>query len=163
MDGELKGFAKVYLQPGESQIVTLAVEEEEQQIYPDAYTVPELPKSFPLTTESRFTDLQQSFMGRILFNAVLSVAKKQMKQAEKMPEGPEKENARKGALFLKRILESNSLRTMSMSAAKGFPWNFAEGFAALANGHLLKGTKHFLTPIKVPKLPKCDHFLLPGQ
>lgn len=33
--------------------------------------IPALPQSYPLTLESRFTDLQQSFMGRILFNAVL--------------------------------------------------------------------------------------------
>ena len=38
-----------------------------------------------------------------------------------MPDGPEKENARKGALFLKRILESNSLRSMSMSAGQSMP------------------------------------------
>ena len=33
--------------------------------------IPALPQSYPLTLESRFTDLQQSLMGRILFNAVL--------------------------------------------------------------------------------------------
>ncbi len=93
-------------------------------------------------------------MGRILFNAVLSVARKQMKQAEKMPEGPEKENTRKGALFMKRILESGSLRSMSMSAGKSFQWNFAEGFVNLANGHLLKGAFCFLRRIKVPPLPR---------
>jgi len=43
---------------------------------------------------------------------------------------------------------------MSMSAGDSFPYNYAEGFAALANGHIIKGLKSFLTPIKVPKLPK---------
>lgn len=154
VNGELKGFRKVYLKSGEQQTVTITVEPEEETTYSDAYTVPPLPATFPMTTESRFSDLQQTFMGRILFRSVLSVADKQMKRAEKMPDGPEKENARKGALFLKRILESNSLRSMSMSAGKSFPWNFAEGFVNLANGHLIKGAKAFLSPIQVPKLPK---------
>ena len=114
---------------------------------------PEPPKQ-PLTTESRFSDLQQTFMGRILFNAVLSVATKQRKKAEAMPEGAERDNTLKGALFLKRILESNSLRSMSMSAGKSVPGHFAEGFVNLANGHLLKGAKCFLSPVKVPALPK---------
>lgn len=69
--------------------------------------IPPLPQKFPVTLESRFTDLQQSFMGRILFNAVLSVAKNQMKRALKLPEGIERDNKIKGAQFLKRILESN--------------------------------------------------------
>lgn len=116
--------------------------------------IPTLPKSYPLTLESRFTDLQQSFMGRILFNAVLSVANKQMKEAQNLPESTERDNKIKGALFLKRILESNSLRSMSMSAGKSMPYNFANGFMELANGHIFKGAKCFLTPIKAPVLPK---------
>ena len=73
-----------------------------------------------------------------------------------MPDGPEKENALKGALFLKRIYESNSLRSMSMCAGDKMPFNVAEGFAAIANGHLLRGTRCLLRKIKVPKLPKSD-------
>ena len=157
VDGELKGFDKVYLQPGESKTVTIIVEEKEEKAWPDTYIVPDLPESYPITLESRFTDLQQSFMGRILFNAVLSVAKKQMKKADKMPDSPEKENAKKGALFLKRILESNSLRSMSMSAGQSMPWHVANGMMEMANGHLFKGIKCFLSPVKVPKLPKEEN------
>lgn len=117
-------------------------------------TLPVLPPKKPVTLESRFTDLKQTFMGRILFNAVLSVAQNDMKKAKKLPEGTERDNKIKGAQFLKRILESNSVLTMSMSAGKTFPYNFAQGFVHLANGHLIKGTKSFCTKIKVPLLPK---------
>ncbi len=113
-----------------------------------------LPKKKPIRLESRFTDLKETFMGRILFNAVLSVANKDMKKAQKMPEGNEKENKIKGALFLKKILESNSIITMSMSAGVTFPYNFAKGFVDLANGHLIKGIKDFCSPIKVADLPE---------
>ena len=116
--------------------------------------IPELPPKKPIRLESRFTDMRATFMGKILYNAVLSVAKKDMKKAKKLPEGAERDNKIKGAMFLKRILESNSIITMSMSAGTNCPYNFAQGFVSLANGHLIKGVKCFCTKIKVPKLPK---------
>lgn len=88
-------------------------------------------------------------MGKILFNSVLSVAKMSEKEAKKFPAGPERDNKLKGAIFLKRILESNSLRTMSMSAGQSFPYNMALGMRDMANGHILKGVKHMLSPVKV--------------
>ena len=116
--------------------------------------IPSLPPKKPVTIENRFTDLKDSFMGKILFNAVLSVAYKQKKQAEKLPDGLEKDNRLKGALFLKRVLESNSLSSMSMSAGKSFPYNFALGFAAMANGKIIQGIKYFVNKIEAPKLHK---------
>lgn len=154
LDGELAGFRKVRLQPGERATVTITPEPKDCTEHSDDLAIPSEPPRSPITLESRFSDLTQSFMGRILHGAVLSVAAKQEKEAEKLPDGPDKDNKRKGALFLRRILESNSLRSMSMCAGKSFPYNFALGFMELANGRLLRGAKAFLTPIKVPKLPK---------
>ena len=116
--------------------------------------IPALPPVKPITLESRFTDLKETFMGRILYNAVLSVAKKDMKKALKLPEGSERDNKIKGAMFLKRILESNSIITMSMSAGKSCPYHFAQGFVDLANGRIIKGIKDFCSPIKTATLPK---------
>ena len=117
--------------------------------------IPPLPPRTPITLESRFSNLEKAgFMGKILHSAVLSVATKQMKEAKKLPEGKEKDNKIKGAFFLRRILESNSLISMSMSAGTGMPYNFARGFMELANGHLFKGIQCFCTKIRVPKLPK---------
>lgn len=116
--------------------------------------IPAIPPQKPIRLESRFTDMRATFMGKILYNAVLSVAKKDMKKAKKLPEGAERDNKIKGAMFLKRILESNSIITMSMSAGTNCPYNFAQGFVNMANGHLFKGIKCFCTKIKVPKLPK---------
>ncbi len=116
--------------------------------------IPSLPPVKPITFESRFTDLKETFMGRILYNAVLSVAKKDMKKAKKLPEGAERDNKIKGAMFLKRILESNSIITMSMSAGKSCPYHFAKGFVDLANGRIIKGIKDFCSPVKTATLPK---------
>ena len=119
--------------------------------------IPALPPIKPITFESRFTDLNCTFMGKILFNAVLSVAKKDMKKAKKLPEGVERDNKIKGAMFLKRILESNSVITMSMSAGMSFPYNFATGLVNLSNGRIIKGIKNMCSPINAPALPKDEN------
>ncbi len=117
--------------------------------------IPKAPPRFPITMESRFQDLASSkFLGRILYKAVLSVAHKQRKKGERMEEGARKDNVLKGAKFLERILDSNSLTTMSMSAGRSCPYHFALGFREFANGHPFKGIASFLRPIKAPKLPK---------
>ena len=116
--------------------------------------IPTISPVKPISLESRFTDLKETFMGRFLYNAVLSVAKKDMKKALKLPEGVERDNKIKGAMFLKRILESNSIITMSMSAGKSCPYHFAQGFVNLANGHIIKGIKNFCSPVKMVELPK---------
>ena len=82
------------------------------------------------------------------------LTKKAEKKARKLPEGPERDNALKGAVFMKRILDTNSPRSLSMCGGAMMPFNFAKGFVELANGHLLKGIGSFMKKIKVPKLPK---------
>ena len=116
--------------------------------------IPPKHEAKPITLDSRFSDLGHTSMGKILFNAVTGFAKKDMKRAQKLPEGSEKDNKIKGALFLKRILESNSLITLSMSAGKNLPYNFAQGFVDLSNGHIFKGIKDFCGKVKAPELPK---------
>ena len=78
-------------------------------------------------------------MGRILYNAVCGVAKKQLKNAKKLPAGSERDNRIKGAIFLQRIFDTNCVRTLSLSAGKSMPWNIAEGFVQLGNGHFFRG------------------------
>lgn len=101
--------------------------------------LPEDEPTLPLTMESRFCDFQKTFMGRILYNSVCGVAKKQLKNAKKLPAGPERDNRIKGAIFLQRIFDTNCVRTLSLSAGKSMPWNIAEGFVQLGNGHIIRG------------------------
>ncbi len=101
--------------------------------------LPEDEPMLPLTMESRFCDFQKTFMGRILYNAVCGVAKKQLKKAKNLPAGPERDNRIKGAIFLQRIFDTNCVRTLSLSAGKSMPWNIAEGFVLLGNGQIIRG------------------------
>ncbi len=116
--------------------------------------IPALPPGKPITTESRFSALKEAgVMGRLLYAAVLGVANRQMKAAKKLPEGPERDNRIKGAIFLKKILNSSSLISMTMAAGKACPYNVILGFMELANGHLFRGLKCFCSKIKAPELP----------
>ncbi len=205
---ELKGFAKVYLEPNEEKEVNIILKKDDlryfnikenrfvlekgsytieasssadkvelaetlllegeslKDIYPDnileisddgferliGYKIPK-PKLKPITLESRFSDLKETFLGKILYSAVLSVAKKDMKKAKKMDEGPSKDNKIKGALFLYRILDSNSLLTMSMSAGRQFTYPLAMMMMHLANGHIFKGLNCLFKKVDAPELP----------
>ena len=111
--------------------------------------LPEEPPVLPLTMESRFCDFRKTFMGRILYNAVCGVAKKQLKKSKKMPAGPERDNRIKGAIFLQRIFDTNCVRTLSLSAGKSMPWNIAEGFVQLGNGHLIRGVAAMCRSYKI--------------
>ena len=84
-------------------------------------------------------------------------ADREMKEARKLPEGAERDNKIKGAVFTRRILESNSLNSMTMCAGDTFPYNYAVGFMEMANGHLLRGIKAFLHSVQVPPLPKDEN------
>lgn len=156
LEGGLAGFEKVYLAPGESAAVTIVPEPADEGEYSDELTVSPEPPVLPLTVESRFTDFNKTFMGRIIFKAVMGEADKLGRKAKKLPDGPEKANMLKGAQFMKRILESNSLRLMSMCAGSRLPYNAARGLAELANGRYLRAMRCFLKKIKVPKLPKDE-------
>ena len=117
-------------------------------------TIPEENPIKPIHMESRLSDLKSTFMGRILYKAVMLVADFDMMRAKRMPEGVERDNKIKGAIFMRRILDTNTLITMSMAAGATFPYNIAEGFMHLSNGKILKGLCAICRGIKAPKLPK---------
>ncbi len=156
IDGELRAFQKISLNPGESKTVELVPEPADSKVYSDACTVPEEPPKFPVTMESRFTDLRQTFIGRRIFNFAMNTPKKMEAAANKLPDGAEKDNKIKGAQFMRRILETNSPRSLTMTSGKTVPYNYAQAFVELTNGHILRGLGLFFKKIKVPKLPKDE-------
>lgn len=115
--------------------------------------VPVLPAVKPITMESRFSDLKNTFFGKILYAAVMSVPRRELKRVKKLPDGVERENRIKGAIFLEKILNSGCLRSMSMSSPM-LPYNAAEGVKELSNGHILRAIAKFCKKIRVTKLPK---------
>lgn len=116
-------------------------------------TIPCVPPKKPIHVESRFSDMKAMPMGKILYAAVLSVAKADMRKAKRMPEGVERDNKIKGAMMLYNILDSNSLISMSMCSNGRFGYNIAEGFAYMANGNIIKGIANMCKGIKPIEIP----------
>lgn len=110
--------------------------------------IPQPAPQMPICLESRFSDLKRTFWGRILYRAVMSMPKRKMRRAKRLPKGEARDNAVKGAVFLKRVLESGSLISMSMSAGKRFPHHYAQGFAHFANGKIFKAIACFCKRMK---------------
>lgn len=117
------------------------------------YKIPALPPLKPITLESPFADLRHTFFGRILLNAIVKTSKKPYKNADKLPDGPEKENQIKSAFAIEKMMLSSSLRSLSMSAGTRFPYNFAQGFVDLSNNKFFKGIGDFIKKIDAPALP----------
>ncbi|HPF88924.1 MAG TPA: glycoside hydrolase family 3 C-terminal domain-containing protein, partial [Candidatus Limiplasma sp.] len=62
--------------------------------------LPAVPPVLPLHIESRFSDFQQTFFGKILYSAVLTNVRKLRAEARKLPPGQERDNRLKGAMFM---------------------------------------------------------------
>ena len=86
----------------------------------------------------------------------MKTPKKLEAEARKLPDGVEKENKLKGAVFMRKMIETNSPRFMTMASGKSIPYNMAQAFVELTNGHILKGIGLLLKKIDVPVLPKDE-------
>ena len=106
--------------------------------------IPPLPPKKPLTTESRFSDFKATPMGRLLYRAILGMAKRKKKRAKKIKDELQREIALKEALFLEKSLDSGCPRSMSMNAGKRMPFSYAEGITCLANGRIFKALARFM-------------------
>ena len=111
-------------------------------------------QEIPVHLNTRFVEFRYSFIGRILYNAIVGVGERQFKKALKMPDGPEREAQKKTGMFVMRLMPNNSVRSLSASSAGVFPMKLAYAFVELTNGHILKGLKYILQKEKASKLPK---------
>ncbi|MBQ8290024.1 MAG: glycoside hydrolase family 3 C-terminal domain-containing protein [Clostridia bacterium] len=119
--------------------------------------VPDGTEPLPLTMESRFCDLKRTFLGRIIYRTVMYfMCTRLEKQAERLPEGPERDNRLKGARFLRRIMDSNSIGTLCTCSSGTLSLNVAEGILNIANGKIFRGICRMMGGHKAPPLPDKD-------
>ena len=120
-------------------------------------SIPEIPKSYPFTIDTRFGDFRKTLSGKLLFKMLTMVSKIQLIKAKMMKEGIKKENSIKGANFLYKIFETNCIRSLSFSAGDSMPYNLGEFFVDFGNGHYIKAFKRLSKPYIAPKLPKDEN------
>lgn len=118
------------------------------------YHILPLGEKLPIKLDSPLNDFNLTFLGRIIYKGILSVADKEYKKAEKLPDSSEKVLKKKNAIFLKRILHANSIQSLSVSSSGQFPLNVANALVAFSNGKIFKGVKYMIKKDKVAPLPK---------
>lgn len=102
---------------------------------------PEKANKRPITLETRICEYNCTFWGRVIYSLVCLVPKHKLFAARRKPKGEKRDNGIKGAIFMKRILDTNCIRTLAMSAGNILPWNLAEAIVELANGHILRAIR----------------------
>ncbi len=117
-------------------------------------TLVPLTETLPLTMDSRFTDFMLTRGGRLICKTVLSYAKILMANAKRKRDKISRRNAMKGAVFIKRVLESGSVNSMTMSVGKLMTYPLATAMLYFANGKPWKALAAVFTRVKAPKIPK---------
>ncbi len=108
------------------------------------YPPPAEPPRMPVTLSSPLRDLKGSFLGRILYAAVLGTVERDYRRARRMPPSLERDAALKNSFFTVRLMPSLSIRAMAMSSDGKLSYSQARGFVQLANGHLFRGIRFML-------------------
>ncbi len=111
-------------------------------------------KPLPLTVDSRFDSYRQTRGGRFLYRTAMWVFDILLRRAARLPDSQERDNKMKEVLFNRKIIASNSMSGMAMTAGTRLPYNLALAAVALANGRLGRMMYHLFRPIKVPPLPR---------
>ncbi len=98
-------------------------------------SLPEDPSDFPITLETRLDRYQKTPGGKQIYDTLLKVANEMRLRAQSLPDGTEKDNLLKGAMFMTRIMSTNSARSLAMSSGPKLPYEAACAFVNIANGN----------------------------
>lgn len=107
--------------------------------------IPEVPARRRLELETRLEDARGSFIGGIMYRAVIGKMRREHDEALALPDSPERDARVKSSHFVLRMMPSMSLRAMAMSSNGALPYRVAAGIADLAGGHPLRGIRRLLS------------------
>ncbi len=93
---------------------------------------PEEPE-LPITLETRLCAYAKTGTGRFLYRAACLYMRWKLWRAHRMPHGIPRDNHIKGAIFLKRMFDTNCARTLSYEAGRAFPYPLAKAAVWFAN------------------------------
>ena len=99
-------------------------------------TIPKEPDVTPFTLLTRFVEMQATPAGKAVYDQMQGPATQILQDAEKLPEGAERFNMVKGAMFLRRVIDTSSLLSLVMNSGGQLPIETAEYMLMAANGQL---------------------------
>ena len=94
-----------------------------------------------ITLDSRFCEIKNTKLGKIVYNAVI-------KRIRKSYENSTDENSKKRAFFTEIAVNNSTIRQMTMNKADEFPYNVAEAIVCLANGNIFKALLKLMKKVK---------------
>ena len=97
-------------------------------------TIPKEPNFPPFTLLSRFIDLTSAPAGKAVYEQMQAGSRQLLEAAEKLPEGDEKFNMIKGAVFLRRVIDTSTFLSLVMNSGGRLPMEAAQYMLAAANG-----------------------------
>ena len=96
--------------------------------------IPQEPQFPPFTLLSRFIDLTAAPAGKAVYEQIQAGSRQLLEAAEKLPEGDEKFNMIKGAVFLRRVIDTSTFLSLVMNSGGRLPMEAAQYMLAAANG-----------------------------
>ena len=99
-------------------------------------TIPKEPETTPFTFLTRFIDMQVTPAGKAIYDQMQMPSTQLLSDAQQLREGEEKFSKVKGAVFLKRIIDTSSLLSLVMNSGGAFPYEAAQYMLGVANGEI---------------------------
>lgn len=99
-------------------------------------TIPKEPEATPFSFLTRFIDMQVTPSGKAIYDQMQTPSMQLLAAAKQLPEGEEKLSKLKGAVFLKRIIDTSSLLSLVMNSGGAFPYEAAQYMLGVANGEI---------------------------
>lgn len=97
-----------------------------------------------MTLETRLGDTRHTFLGGIMYRAVVGSVEKPYRKALALPDSLERDTRIKNTHFVWRMMPFNTLRSMAMSSGGQFGYSTAEGIALLAAGHPIRAIRSLM-------------------
>ena len=110
--------------------------------------IPQEPQFPPFTLLSRFIDLTAAPSGKAVYEQMQAGSRQLLEAAEKLPEGDEKFNMIKGAVFLRRVIDTSTFLSLVMNSGGRLPMEAAQYMLAAANGEAVAPPQ---TPPETPQ------------
>lgn len=109
-----------------------------------------------LTLNSRFSDFNSTFWGRVIYKAVIKTLSKGEKKILAMPDSEQKELALKNVEFRRISVNNSSVMQMTMAQPDVLAYNQAQALVDLANGNVFRALGKLMKKIKGTPLPKNE-------
>lgn len=115
------------------------------------YEIPE--EGGQVSVDSSLNEIRDMFLGGVVYKAVNAFMGRDYKKALKMPDSPERDAMLKNAYFLKKVIPTNTFRSMAMASGGLLSYKMAKALAMFSGGRIFKAMGALFTREAKVRLP----------